>query len=303
MKLLYLIPCLLLLACNSNNTESTIAMAKVNDEKSMQQPRNLTGQFKDYWYNGTAEISSYDLKQARYGEMRNGTAVMLFVTEPMDAQAQVKADQSKNSNIPVLKLNATRNFNTGIYPYTIMSSTLLPLNTKENATKIAASIQEWCGHTYMQFNNRGGTYDVMLHSYFQSEGDATMKLSNALTENQIPAQLRLDPKEMPQGALDIIPSAEYLRLKHVQTATTKAIATLIETDSQFIYRVEMPDLKRVVTYTTSTQFPYTILEWTDRHDDGGTMLETKATLKKTIQSAYWSKNSNADEYLRKELGL
>ncbi len=78
---------------------------------------------------------------------------------------------------------------------------------------------------------------------------------------------------------------------------------MTESDSQFVYSVEMPDLNRIITYTTSNQFPYTVMEWTDSYEDGGTMMETTATLKKTIQSAYWSKNSNADEYLRKELGL
>ncbi|MDP5099833.1 MAG: septum formation inhibitor Maf, partial [Nonlabens sp.] len=159
------------------------------------------------------------------------------------------------------------------------------------------------GHTFMKFNNRNGSYDVMLHSYFQSEGDTIVTIDDILTENQIPAQLRLGPQAMPQGSFNIIPSAEFLRLKHVHTAATKAIASLTESDSQFVYSVEMPDLNRIITYTTSNQFPYTVMEWTDSYEDGGTMMETTATLKKTIQSAYWSKNSNADEYLRKELGL
>lgn len=303
MKLLKFLPLLAIIACNENNATVAVQKQAVTTEQNKAESRPLTKAFKDYWYAGTAEISSYDLKQARYGEMRNGTAVMVFVTEPMDAQAQVKADQPKDSNIPVLKLNATRNFNTGIYPYSMMSSTFLPLNTKVNATKITASIQEWCGHTFMQFNNRNGSYDVMLHSYFQSEGDTIVTIDDILTENQIPAQLRLGPQAMPQGSFNIIPSAEFLRLKHVQTAATKAIASLTESDSQFVYSVEMPDLNRIITYTTSNQFPYMVMEWTDSYEDGGTMMETTATLKKTIQSAYWSKNSNADEYLRKELGL
>ena len=42
---------------------------------------DLSQDFKDYWYDGSAEISSYQLYQERYGEMREGTAVMIFVTE------------------------------------------------------------------------------------------------------------------------------------------------------------------------------------------------------------------------------
>lgn len=38
-------------------------------------------QFGEYWFQGKAEISSYDLTQYRYGEAREGEAVMIFVTE------------------------------------------------------------------------------------------------------------------------------------------------------------------------------------------------------------------------------
>ncbi|MGB2691994.1 MAG: septum formation inhibitor Maf, partial [Thermodesulfobacteriota bacterium] len=38
-------------------------------------------EFKAYWYDGKAEITSYKLEQARYGELHEGYAVMVFVTE------------------------------------------------------------------------------------------------------------------------------------------------------------------------------------------------------------------------------
>ena len=206
--------------------------------------RELTQEFKDYWYSGEAEISSYDLSQARYGEMREGTAVMIFVTESFDKKDQVKADQANDSNRPVLKFNATRDFNTGIYPYHIMSSTFLPLDKKDNAIKIASSIQEWCGQTYMQMNQDGDEYEVMLHSYFQSEGTDDFEIENVMTENQIAAQLRLDPKDMPTGAIKMIPSAEFLRLKHVETKAYDAVAKLSEMEDGYLYSVKFTDLGR-----------------------------------------------------------
>jgi hypothetical protein len=54
----------------------------------------------------------------------------------------------------------------------------------------------------MQFNNRNGSYDVMLRSYFQSEEVILfVTIDDILVENQIPAQLRLGPQAMPQGSL------------------------------------------------------------------------------------------------------
>ena len=88
-----------------------------------------------------------------------GMLCSYLYTEPFDAIDQIKADQSNRDNRSVLKLNATRDFYTGIYPYKIMSSTFLPLDREENAIKVATSIQEWCGHTYMQLNAKGHHYD------------------------------------------------------------------------------------------------------------------------------------------------
>jgi len=37
--------------------------------------------FSNYWYQGKAEVNVFDLQQSRYGEVRPGKAVMIFVTE------------------------------------------------------------------------------------------------------------------------------------------------------------------------------------------------------------------------------
>ena len=38
--------------------------------------------FNSYWYNYGAEISRFELEQGRYGEIRPGHVVLIFVTEP-----------------------------------------------------------------------------------------------------------------------------------------------------------------------------------------------------------------------------
>ena len=62
--------------------------------------------FNDYWYAGKAEITRYELQQARYGELRKGDAVLIFVTEDFLTDKQVKyefGDSGKATS--VLKLN------------------------------------------------------------------------------------------------------------------------------------------------------------------------------------------------------
>ena len=172
---------------------------------------NLTDEFKSYWYAGEAEITSYSLEQARYGELRKGTAALIFVTEDFNPKKQVKADVSGPDNVSVLKLNATKNFNTGIYPYSIMQSTFYPLSYQGHAIKVTSSMQEWCGHVYTQLNNRNG-FEVKSHSYFESESDQELNLEKHILENELWTQLRINPNALPTGEHLVIPSFEYIRL-------------------------------------------------------------------------------------------
>ena len=85
-------------------------------------------QFKDYWYNGEAEISSFQLKQARYGELREGSASMIFVTEQFSKKNWSKPNSPLEKDPRVLKLNFTKKFITGIYPYSMMTSSFFPID-------------------------------------------------------------------------------------------------------------------------------------------------------------------------------
>ena len=109
----------------------------------------------EYWYSGLAEVNTYELSQARYGEMRSGTAALIFVTEPFLIEEQVKSDypDSDPDNVmSVLKCNLTKQFHTGIYPYSIMTSVFTPVDKPQTPVKVVSSCQEWCGTTYSQVN-------------------------------------------------------------------------------------------------------------------------------------------------------
>ena len=259
-------------------------------------------EFKTYWYAGAAEISSYKLEQARYGEMREGTAVLVYVTEDFLPEIQVKADYPNAKNVPVLKLNATKNFNTGVYPYTIMQSTFYPVSNNKHAIKVSSSMQEWCGHVYTQLNNRA-QFEIQSHSYFQGEADEHFKLEKSILENELWTKLRIDPKSLPTGKLNIIPSFEYTRLKHNKIKAYAAEATLTANT----YTLYYPELKRTLAMNFNPNFPHDILSWEETFKSGyganAKTLTTKATKLKTIKSPYWQKNSNKDDGLRQTLQL
>jgi len=290
-------------SCKENKTEASETLAISESKAEVLAPKTiLSKEFNDYWYNGEAEITSYKLEQARYGEMRDGNAVLVFVTEDFLPKEQVKADNYSKTNTPVLKLNATKNFNTGIYPYSIMQSTFYPVANNQHALKISASVQEWCGHVYTQLNNRE-EFEVMSHSYFQSEGDQNFKLKKTFTENELWTKLRIDPKSLPVGEIDIIPSIEYTRLSHKTIKAYKAIASLKDDN----YNLSYPELNRTLKINFNTHFPYDILGWEETSVSGygasAKTLTTKATRIESIKSAYWIKNNNADEGLRETLKL
>lgn len=293
-----------IISCQNKSTSKDLAIhseAKTTESEAPKK-QETSPEFKAYWYAGEAEISSYKLEQARYGEMREGTAILVYVTEDFLPKVQVKADYQNAKNVPVLKLNATKNFNTGVYPYSIMQSTFYPVSNNKHALKVSSSMQEWCGHVYAQLNNRD-QFEIMSHSYFEGEADQNFKLDKAILENELWTKLRINPKSLPTGKLKIIPSLEFTRLKHKTIKPYQASATL----SENTYSINYPELNRTLSINFNPEFPHDILSWEETFKSGfGSnvkTLTTKATKLKTIKSPYWQKNSNKDEILRETLQL
>ncbi len=282
---------LVFFGCSNNSTED-----------DLWQDRHLTEEFKNYWFNGEAEITSYELVQSRYGEARNGTAVMIFVTEDFLPDVQVKADDRDEDNISVLKLNSTKNFITGIYPYSIMQSSFLPLQGNSHALKVSASIQEWCGQVYMQVNNRK-SFEIKSHSYFEGEADEDISLAKNYLENEIWNQLRVEPKELPVGEFKMIPSLEFIRLAHIEIKEYEAFGEFLRDEKLEIYKISYPQLNRELSIYFERSFPYRITKWIETAKRDGKEYVTTATKMSEIRSDYWNKNSNNDLPLRENLSL
>jgi hypothetical protein len=267
--------------------------------------------FNAYWYDGKAEISRYELSQVRYGENHKGDAVMIFVSEEFRGDKHVKYEGGNRKNVvPILKLNQTRKFNTGIYPYSMMTSTFTPIDGS-STLKTTTTSQEWCGHTFTQINLNGKKYKGRLFSYFQEEGDQTFTLDDVLLEDEIWTLLRLNPEAVPTGYIDVVPGSQFLRFKHRPTQVEKAQAMMMDfegPDGKRLkkYRLEYLDFDRVLEISFESSFPYTIESWTETMRSGplsSTVMKTTAKKTHSMKSAYWNKNSVSDSPLRKELGL
>lgn len=293
-------------SCKEEKIENSKDVAMHVSEDRPAPKKAISDEFKKYWYAGEAEISSYSLQQARYGEMREGTAVLIYVTEPFRKAKQVKADGSNPDNIPVLKLNSTKNYLTGIYPYSIMSSSFYPVHDNQHALKVSFSSQEWCGQVYAQLNNRD-VFEINSHSYFETEADQSLTLEKTVLENELWNKLRIDPKSLPVGEIEIIPSMEYIRLSHKELKAYSAIVTLNEKKDLFTYEIVYPELDRSLKINFNSTFPYAIESWTDSFKSGfgskAKIMTSTATKIKSLKSPYWQKNSNRFLPLRDTLGL
>jgi|SRR5690554_1187857 len=293
-------------SCNSPEEKNKPTEIHARQAKAqIKNVRNFSEEFKVYWFSGKAEITSYRLTQERYGELREGTAMAIFVTEDFLPDAQVKANHESARNIPVMKLNFTKNFNTGIYPYSIMSSTFSPLLTADHAIKISNSTQEWCGHVYMQLNNRKN-FEVEAHSYFEGEADQKFSLPKTWLEDELWNLIRINPEELPTGSISIIPSFEYSRLRHKEIREHKAFATLKQGDSMTVYTLNYHEVQRQLKLIFRSSFPYEIEKWEEINGAGPNdtiRLRTSGVKLQRIKTDYWNKNRNEFAHLRDSLGL
>ena len=273
---------------------------------------------QDFWAHrgdGKAELNGYALKQPRYGALRSGTAVVVFVTEDFDDALRVKAEpgrQAKGPVYPVLKLNAVRDFATGIYDYNVMTSTFLRVAAGWPVAKVSFSSQEWCGHVWHQLVPRGGRILGTLHSYFEGEADRAEDLdlpADGVLEDALPVLLRgwngayLKPRE--SRSVPFLPSLLWSRLNHQPLAWTRArVARAAATRSVKVpagrfevssYSVEI-ERGRVLGFEIEAAAPYRLVRQTG--PDG-----EELALRGSTRLAYWKLNGPGGEAHLKELGL
>lgn len=279
----------------------------------------LPAQFSDYWHQGKAEVNRYQIQRVRYGEQRAGYAVLIFVTEDVLRDKQVKDEHGAGDQaVNVLKLNRIERFGTGLYDYSLMQSTFTEARVAGKdlppTLKFTASIQDWCGHVWLQANRRDRGFETVGHSYFESEADERATLPLALLEDEVFTQIRLGAERLPVGELQVIPSAFRVRLDHRPLRAEKASASLADLprtpESELAereYRLTI-DLggghARCLRVRFAKAFPFVITGFAESLEFGdSTQPIFRAELQKTERIDYWTKNHKADEPLRAEFGL
>ena len=276
--------------------------------------------FWKWWGDGRGELAGYELDTPRYGALRHGTAVTIFVTETFSNARRVKADPGrhpKRDEFPVLKLNLVQDFPTGIYDYNLMTSAftaLAPVNARPpgSPTKVSFSAQEWCGQVYAQvlFDVRYARYTA--HSYFDAEADSSASLempSDVLSEDALLTWARgFSPPLLARGdsaEARLLGSLRQSRLLHQplvvsrahfhRTATTESIVVPAGKFDADVFTVSIEN-GRTWTFWVETTQPHRILMWAC--SDG-----ERARLLGSDRLVYWKLNGVGDEQYLARLGL
>lgn len=266
--------------------------------------------FGAYWYQGLAELSRYELVQARYGDQHAGDVALIYVTEDFLADVQVKHEFGDNTNaVPVLKLNAHRRFDTGVYPYSVYTSVFLPVREPYTpALKVTSSIQEWCGATWQQFNRRGDVWETTLHSYFQAEGDQRGTVGGLL-EDELWVRVRQGPDALPTGTHNVVPASHHVRMVHIATEPVPAELALSEVprspfsdEPALRYVIAYEGISRRVEIFIEPAFPHRIVAWTEVVGEGEENVTT-AVLRRSLLLDYWNHNGADDGVYRDALRL
>jgi hypothetical protein len=273
--------------------------------------------FGSIWYDGRAELSGYRWKGTRYGELRTGQAVAVFVTEPFSRSLRVKVDRpdpDAGEVVTAMKLNLVRDFRTGIYDYNTMVSAFV--DSEDFSTmKLTFTSAEWCGHVYEELDVREEETTVDVRSYFQGESERhrLAPRPDGLYGEQLLVWLRglRGPVLEPGASLTVpfLPSAFERRLRHVpptwaearitRDAANRRVTVPAGTFEAVVYRVESSD-GRSAEVAIEAASPHRLLSWSWERD--GTVLDAGA-LSGTKRMPYWQLHVSGDERHLEELGL
>ena len=276
--------------------------------------------FWKQWGDGRGELAGYELDTPRYGALRHGTAVTIFVTETFSNTRRVKADPGRHprsDEFPVMKLNLVQDFPTGIYDYNLMTSAFTALSAVNarapgSPTKVSFSAQEWCGHEYAQDLFDARYARLTSHSYFDTEADSTASLempNDVLSEDALLTWARRfsAPLLAPGDSAErpVLRSLRHARLLHeplvVSPARFRRAATpepVVVPAGKFdadVYTVIVAG-GRTWTFWVEASEPHRVLMWSC--SDG-----ERARLLGSDRLAYWKLNAPGGEQYLTRLGL
>ncbi len=279
------------------------------------------------WGDGNAEVATYAASVMRYDSLRDASVVLVTVTEPADRRTWIKDDGAEGDDrVDVVKLNHMETFQTGVYPYSVMTSVFMPVADYGAAVggrfapaKITLTAQEWCGHVWHgvwpgRTADGAGGFRASMRSYFAEEGETdrvAVAPDGTLYEDALFVQLReLDGGRFNGGADwrgSLVPALWRQRVAHDTLAPVAATITRADTTAAAPGGASVAATRFRIAYTgtrgpfartlvVEAAAPHRILGWTTTEGE-------RVRLVRTLRIPYWRLHGPSDLRWRDSLGL
>ena len=267
-----------------------------------------------------AEVNTYQLLMPRYGEPREGESILIFVSETFSERQRVKADPGRNpktDEFPVMKLNWQKNFQTGIYDYSEMTSSFLGLGPMAGRpagmmAKATFSRQEWCGHMFAQALFDSSKVRVSGSSYFDGDADLTQTLAmpaEGISEDGLAFWARsmappfLKPgesKDVPfltslRSARDAHQPMAWSRINLTRNSTLQKLESPAGEFEVETFSAQLGNGKGYVFFVEK-EAPYRIIRWQFTSGEAAELVASERV-------KYWELNRPGGEEALRSLGL
>ncbi|MFB3126360.1 MAG: hypothetical protein ACE1Z8_02640 [Candidatus Acidiferrales bacterium] len=278
-------------ACSAVPGEETTALASTSAAETAR-VYDFSWSRDPLWDDGRAEVALYDARRPQYGKVESYQAVFIVVKEDFNRQHYVKADPpfEGKDTFPVLKLNAVHSYWTDNYPYHFMESVFVRRDDPTALVKLTLGSQEWCGNTFKEVTTWGATPQLISHSYFDGQGDASRPLDlrpGDLLEDQLPLvlrSLRFEPGlEFKRRLLPSLISNSLRRTPEFVQATIGVVGEeMVETGAGRLaaWKVRIAWEKIEQTWWFEKTAPHTLLKM--ESSDGRSWV-----LRERMRKAYW----------------
>jgi len=269
--------------------------------------------FDSWWHDGKAELDGYRLTVSRYGENRQGTGVMVFVTEPFSESKRVKVDDPKahpGDTFDALKLNLVRDFQTGIYDYNTMVSVFVRSQNLE-PVKVSFASMEWCGNVYEEMIFGAKDIRGNYFSYFENESGSfsLARPAGGIIEDELFIRVRgLRKGFLGAGesrTVPFLPGSFYSRLSHqkqewiqatiARARDVQAVTVPAGKFTTILYDIRTGD-GRAGQFWIEESYPHRIVKWSLPPDVSGELTGSQ-------RLEYWKLHAEGDEKYLSGLGV
>ena len=222
--------------------------------------------FIDYWKTHKIEVSKYQLTE---DSVSVGEGSLTFMIDHVSGI-------NETDSIQVLRTDFMGKIHKENYDYSAMTSVYLPLNLplRPHALKVLNSVQEPAGNSFLSLSQIPKEYEIIVKNTFQKKIKEKFTMERVNLEDELWAKIRMNPKNLPTGEIEIIPSFAYWQSVRQSPDIYEAKATLTDySGTEFtgrklqLYNLDYPDLKRNLSIIFEGNFPFEIVGW-KRVSDG-----------------------------------